>query len=721
MGKTSNVRHQKPDIPSLVYDKRNTTGEKVVESKGVDYTAQDCIDEIQKLAESFPETNITRDFFRKNSTLPESVYTGFFGTFPEFLRAAELQHSRSANKIRNQVARHAAVDHIRRISEKRLDLNETYIRKDKKRFQTMIACSDLHDQECDPFYLRVLIDTIKNVNPEIVCLDGDIFDVPEFGRFNVDPRDWDVVGRVQSGLKIIEDIREAAGDKTQIDFIEGNHECVSEDTEILTDNGWVIAKDITEKHIVASYNIDNDIIEYGLPDKVTRIENSPLVSVSGDLCDELVSDTHRIMVNGELLPVKNFINKKIVQTMMTNCTKSGSAEGQADINFLKLLLWTIMDGTLVTRQVANRRIQFKLSKPRKIERLKSLLDEMNTEYTFRAATKSGGNKLQPYYICIYGDNARLIWDALDGKKEIPAQWEHLSKIEINAIIEEILHTDGTQHYNHINWRSTDKKSADIIQLACIKNGLPCRVKVAGKSGYTNSGKVQYLISIFNNGLFDRRYVSIQENGIGNVIAIQTSNDTLVTRRNGKVSITGNSRVIKHLLEADPGLRALLSGLHEFDLRKLFGLDRYEVNYIANCDLFTFTDAQQRKEVSKNFKLYWGCVLAHHFPHGRNYGTPGFNGHHHKHLTYSEHNVNFGSYEWHQMGGGHKREASYCDGSKWNNGFLVIMVDTQTKSVVFDYSSIGDTFAISAGKVYGREPNEFYPALTKELDMRVQNR
>ena len=37
----------------------------------------------------------------------------------------------------------------------------------------MVACSDLHDMDCDPFYLRVLLDTIKNVVPDVVCLDGD--------------------------------------------------------------------------------------------------------------------------------------------------------------------------------------------------------------------------------------------------------------------------------------------------------------------------------------------------------------------------------------------------------------------------------------------------------------------------------------------------------------------------------------------------------------------
>jgi hypothetical protein len=101
--------------------------------------------------------------------------------------------------------------------------------------------------------------------------------------------------------------------------------------------------------------------------------------------------------------------------------------------------------------------------------------------------------------------------------------------------------------------------------------------------------------------------------------------------------------------------------------------------------------------------------------------PGFNGHHHRHIVWSEHNAHFGSYEWHQMGAGHVRDAPYCDGSKWNNGFLVIMADTQTRDVVFDYTTVGSTFSLSAGRMYARQVEEFYPALVKELDMRALNR
>jgi hypothetical protein len=74
-----------------------------------------------------------------------------------------------------------------------------------------------------------------------------------------------------------------------------------------------------------------------------------------------------------------------------------------------------------------------------------------------------------------------------------------------------------------------------------------------------------------------------------------------------------------------------------------------------------------------------------------------------------------------MGAGHVRDATFCDGTKWNNGFLIAMADTQTRDVQFDYCSVGSTFALSAGRMYARQSEEFYPALAKELDARVANR
>lgn len=396
----TNIKHPIPDLPSLNESEKPNRG--VVKVSDVEYTAQEAIDDLVALSEEFPERRMTRDFYRKHANIPETAWTGLFGSFAEFVRAAGLEMSRYQNRVRLKTAQHASMDSLRKLNVEKMQYGNMFNMDDKKeRYKVIIAASDLHDMYCDPFYLRVLISTIKDVQPDIICLAGDIFDCPEFGRYNVDPREWDAVGHLRAGLAIIEQIRNAAPN-ARIDLIEGNHE---------------------------------------------------------------------------------------------------------------------------------------------------------------------------------------------------------------------------------------------------------------------------------------------------------------------------NRLIRHLAEGATALRAILSDLHGFSIKKLFRLHDYNVNYISNADLTTFTQSQLKSEMTKNYKVYYKTVLAHHYPHARNKGMPGFNGHHHQHLVHSEYTTRMGSYEWHQLGGGHMREASYCDASKWSNGFLYGLVDTYTESVGFNYTDVGATIALSCGTTYERAPGEYYPALLKELNFR----
>ena len=162
------------------------------------------------------------------------------------------------------------------------------------------------------------------------------------------------------------------------------------------------------------------------------------------------------------------------------------------------------------------------------------------------------------------------------------------------------------------------------------------------------------------------------------------------------------------------MQVLLSDLHGMDVRRLLKLDEHEINYHARGDLATFTVTQERRETLKNYKVYWNSVMAHHFPQGRELGVPGFNGHHHKHLVWTMYNETYGSYEWHQLGSGHKRVASYCDGAKWNCGFVIVNVDMQTRNVNFDYVDVGTSFAVAGGTWFYRRPDEYYSELETEL-------
>jgi hypothetical protein len=356
------------------------------------HTKEECIKELLRIVNQHPDNVISRNFFRVHSNISESTWNRYFGTFDEFKRQSGVKLSRSQHKLEREIAKHASVKHYSDISQERMNYGSTYDMGNGKSFKTVLIASDLHDKEIDPFFLRVFLDTAERVQPDIIVLGGDVFDLPEFGVYTVDPREWDVVGRIKFVHEnILRPLREKCPN-TQIDFIEGNHE---------------------------------------------------------------------------------------------------------------------------------------------------------------------------------------------------------------------------------------------------------------------------------------------------------------------------ARLLRHLADKTPALRAVLSDLHGFTVGSLLGLDEFEVNYIAKSDLATFTKREHEKELAKNYKIYWDCLLVHHFPHAKNMSIPGVNGHSHKHVVWSEYSPLYGSYEWMQIGSGHRRDATFCEAEKWNMGFVIANLHVPSRSVNFDYITISD-FAVSGGMWYYRNEDEAVP-------------
>jgi len=351
-----------------------------------DWTAQDCIDELRRIAEIDETKVITRNYFRNHSRISESTWNQFFGTFQEFKGRAGLTLDRAAKQMERQIAKHASIDKYREVNEERQSYSENYLHPTDGRYKTVLVCSDLHDIECDEFFLEVLIDTAKRLQPDILVFNGDIFDLAEFSRFAVDPREWDVVGRIKFvHEEIFAPLREVCPD-TQFDFIEGNHEF---------------------------------------------------------------------------------------------------------------------------------------------------------------------------------------------------------------------------------------------------------------------------------------------------------------------------RLLKHLTDATPALKVVLSDLHGFTIPKLLGLDEFEINYIAKADMSAYMKTNVKQQIAKNYKIYYNSFICHHHPEGKHLGMPGINGHHHKEKVETLYNETYGSFQWVQSGCGHRRDASYAMGEKWSEGFVIAHVDTEECKTIFEMATIGEDFAVIGGKYYFR--------------------
>lgn len=281
-----------------------------------DWTAQDCIDELRRIAELDLTKIITRNYFRNNSSISESTWNQYFGTFQEFKGRAGLTLDRAAKQLERQIAKHASIDKYREVNNERQSYAENYLRPTDGRYKTVLVCSDLHDIECDEFFLEVLIDTAKRLQPDVVVFNGDIFDLPEFSRFAVDPREWDVVGRIKFvHEEIFAPLREVCPD-AQFDFIEGNHEFrllkhLTDATPalkvVLADlHGFTIPKLLGLDEFEINYIAKADMSAYMKTDVKTQVKKNYKIYFNSFLCHHHPEGKHLGMpgINGHHHKVK---------------------------------------------------------------------------------------------------------------------------------------------------------------------------------------------------------------------------------------------------------------------------------------------------------------------------------------------------------------------------------------------------------------------------------
>lgn len=190
-------------------------------------TKDDVIEDLRVVQKAHLDSLISRNFYRVNGKYSDATWSRYFGTFEQFKRSAGLQLSRSQHQLEKQIARHAHLDVYRDFFDEEV---APWVGKYEKpvdnedRFKTMLVASDFHDIEVDEFALSVFLDTAKRVQPDVIVINGDLYDQYEFSRFDIDPRQFNIKARYDFVReRIFKPLREACPN-TQIDLIMGNHE-----------------------------------------------------------------------------------------------------------------------------------------------------------------------------------------------------------------------------------------------------------------------------------------------------------------------------------------------------------------------------------------------------------------------------------------------------------------------------------------------------------------
>ena len=442
--------------------------------------------------------------------------------------------------------------------------------------KNILWLSDIHIPNQNNKALELAVEYGKKQKVDCIILGGDVMDNTPFTAHDAPPPSPnDVREYFEMTQQFLEWLR-SKFPKAHIIWIEGNH-CYIKGTEVLTDSGFKMFEDLTDKDLVAQFDNKRNISFSKPLNILSRQYNGVVYDIKHNFSRQIVTDLHDVVVNGKKKKAKDLINSDLDGIFGNGFINN--KDYPIDDNMLKFLVNLICDGCVFVTKGKNSekvRFQFKLSKERKINNLKNILNNLGLDYTYKICKKTGVNKLQPYYIRLYKkDVTKHIFNLIDNKKEFPSFFAKLSKRQAEIVLNEISITDGTVCDNSISWVTTSKNDCEVIQQMCIFNGINCFIsKYDNKSGF-NNGKLQYKTKIkILKPLLTKNIKSYQYNGIVN--CVQMPLGTVVTRYDGKVAFSGNCNwMMRWLMKKAP----ILFNDPYYHLPQRLDLKKYNIDFL----------------------------------------------------------------------------------------------------------------------------------------------
>ncbi len=335
--------------------------------------------------------------------------------------------------------------------------------------------------------------------------------------------------------------------------------CFSDDTEILTDQGWKYFKDLNKTEKVVTLNTETKEIEYQLPYDYIQYEyNGKMIHLNNrkNTFDCLVTPNHEILrydrhksnlfkERADSLTDKGYIPRSgMWNGIEQDYFEYNTLKIKMDI-FLEFFGWYISEGS----RRANRYINISQIKTTYLDEINILLSKLGLEYKqekcgFYIKSKDLVEYLDQFGLC--------------NNKFVPEFIKQLSSRQIRIFLDAYRKGDGSIHKGTSYYYTTSKQLADDMQeliLKCNKSANIIKKNTKGTEMCVKSRSDKIYIrnydiyQVTENRLQDywfetgnRKNLYINEvdyNGI--VYCLTVPNHTVYIRRNGKAGFNGQCR------------------------------------------------------------------------------------------------------------------------------------------------------------------------------------
>ena len=384
----------------------------------------------------------------------------------------------------------------------------------------------------------------------------------------------------------------------------GSFECFDKETELLTINGWMKVSKIKYDTEVAQYDINNQLISFIKPKKITSYHyTGHLHHYIGKATDIMVTPNHDLIVinpRTKKIQKKKSLEGKYGKNYLYPSAGNGIGDNNNLNTFEKLLIAIQADGSIFGLCKSGLNISdvtIILKKKRKINKLIDLLNNCNINY-HHSQIKDEFEKFNFKLPENFNINIIKNMDFIDLKS--------LNQNKAFEIINEVLFWDGTQNraYYNTNKNAIDKVQA-IATLANLRStiGINRNVKKSLKvilpnGEHPKTDKTCYVLHISSN---PNKYYPYKEKVYydDKVYCVSVDTENLISRRNGKIAIIGNTIHATAYSYLNDTL-----GLDNF---KAFLDDKETMDKLDVLININDTNQNSKEDIAKSIALFSACA------------------------------------------------------------------------------------------------------------------
>ncbi len=312
-------------------------------------------------------------------------------------------------------------------------------------------------------------------------------------------------------------------------------QCVSEDTEALTSNGWKKYHEIGDEDEIATFNIESDKIEFLKPERIASYDyDGYLVRLKNRVQDQLVTPNHKVVRKKfnssrfELREAEELFKFK-TPVLVPIAAKVDNTKEVNDA-LTQLCAWLVTEGTF---SEGRGRVSIYQSEKNngKCEEIRNCLRALGLRWDETKRVHGFGKA--PCIRFRLGQSSSKWVRQFMSSKEIPRFIHELNSQQIKLFVDTLVKGDGHVEENgRVRLSTKDERTKNQVQALCALCGY----------GTTNRQRK-------DNGIWEINIIRNDTTNIthldrvrykGKVWCPTTKNETFVARRKGKVFITGNT-------------------------------------------------------------------------------------------------------------------------------------------------------------------------------------